>query len=547
MFKAFFKLWLVVFVPLFFLIFPNPYSPIAVVNEYAEKNRHMETYRGTFSLIEGELSSVHSDSWSEYIRVLSKEFGYSLSLVPITEAGLTKSQVEDLKHGDFVFVNSEPELLIKAIGGNDQILVFGLDLLEEESILRASKGTVHLLKNRFETVPEDQWSRLIKVVSANFNYSLSLKFMVEMDFSLMEKNLISLYGYAWRSIEGGTLTFYLPLKNGERVLIVEPIATTSITPLLLMVLILVIVLVISIGMFFWVSPLWRDLNRFAGTAKGFGEGDLNLRAELSKTSVIARLGSSFNYMAWRIESLVKGQKDLTDAITHDLRTPLYRLRFAFEMLDDPETKDEVRDKYHAIIRNSIDDLDNLITQALVLSRYNRSSEFIQMEPCFFAKRLKDEIKPFSLEKKDLELELNLNESLMDKKMRLDLRSMLRVANNLISNAVRHASHKVKISLDRIDGGYQLIVEDDGSGIKEDQWHQIFEPFMQVDNRRHNSHSGHGLGLSIVKKIVQLHNGDVSVSWSDLGGARLVVSWPEIIMPDKVVTACHNLPQKGHTT
>ena len=525
MFKAFFKLWLVVFIPLFFLIFPNPYSPITLINEYAEKSRYINLYRGTFTLIERELKNVEPSLRQKYIDAISDSFGYQLSLTETEAIRLTPSQRQDLRRGSFVFVNSEPEQLIKSTPFDDQALILELDITPEEDLVRASKGTLLLIKRKFESSPRQTWPKLAKDLSELTSHQLSIELRNHLVFTQEHHRQKENYGFSWQSLENDSTVFYLPLGQTDEVLTIELITSSPITASLLFIVLVLFIAVISIGMFIWVSPLWRDLNRLTNTAVDFGKGNLTVRAEISKQSVIANLSKSFNGMAQKIESLVKGQKDLTDAITHDLRTPLYRLRFAFEMLDDSElSKQDIR-RYRDNIQNSIDDLDHLISQTLVFSRYNRSSDFFQKKPICFAHYLIEEVGHISLENSGISIDLTVDESVCELKIPIDLRAMLRVLNNLITNAIRYTNHQIKVTFTQQDGNYFLIVEDDGSGIDSEYWERIFEPFSQLDDVQRSTNIGHGLGLSIVQKIAQLHDGYARVSHSKLGGARFIVSWP----------------------
>ena len=106
-----------------------------------------------------------------------------------------------------------------------------------------------------------------------------------------------------------------------------------------------------------------------------------------------------------------------------------------------------------------------------------------------------------------------------------------MVRNLVDNAARHADARVEVALR--DGGdhVDLIVEDDGPGIPEDQRERVFERFVRLDEARSRDAGGSGLGLAIVKEIVSAHGGTVAVSTAGLGGARFVVRLPAATDPD----------------
>jgi two-component system sensor histidine kinase RstB len=181
---------------------------------------------------------------------------------------------------------------------------------------------------------------------------------------------------------------------------------------------------IAAGMFLWAIPLWRDLKRLAVTTNAYGRGELQSRAKISRMSVVAQLSGSFNKMADNIEKLILGNRELTNTIAHDLRTPLYRLRFAFEMLNDNKLSDEQRAKYNGVVEKSIDDLDHLINQTLILSRYSRVPSAEQIAPCILEPVLRSEINHFQLEHPELSVSFQCSSLLQESEVMVDQRAMI---------------------------------------------------------------------------------------------------------------------------
>ena len=184
MFKAFFKLWLLVFVPLFFLIFPNEYSPLQMFNEYAEKTRYINNYSGTFHLIEELLENTEKADWDKKIDDLSTEFGYPLTLKDLAQETLSNNQFRDLQSGEFIFINSEPELLLKKIANTNKVISLTLDLTEEEELLLASKGSIYLIKQKLAAQNPDQWPKVIDELTSYFHFNLSIEKYIDVELPL---------------------------------------------------------------------------------------------------------------------------------------------------------------------------------------------------------------------------------------------------------------------------------------------------------------------------------------------------------------------------
>ncbi len=101
----------------------------------------------------------------------------------------------------------------------------------------------------------------------------------------------------------------------------------------------------------------------------------------------------------------------------------------------------------------------------------------------------------------------------------------RAIQNLVTNAIRYADSRVRVSSAYEGGMYRIDVEDDGPGIPQDKWEKVFVPFARLDDSRTRASGGYGLGLSIVKRIAYWHGGVASVYRSRWGGAKFTIIWP----------------------
>jgi signal transduction histidine kinase len=111
----------------------------------------------------------------------------------------------------------------------------------------------------------------------------------------------------------------------------------------------------------------------------------------------------------------------------------------------------------------------------------------------------------------------------------DRRLLARAVGNLLRNAQKYAAHTVALSARRDGDLLEIVVDDDGPGIPEEERERIFEPFYRLDRSRDRATGGFGLGLSIARKAVALHGGVLAVQRSPLGGARFVITLPDGVM------------------
>ncbi|AEF54827.1 ATP-binding protein [Marinomonas posidonica] len=527
MFRSFTGLWLLVFVPLIFLLYPHPYNPIQLFNEHIESERYVSLYSGTFILIESQLDSLPEKNWPSRIKELETHFGYGLKVLPLASMTLSQHQKTQLKNHQIVFINDEPEFLIKLINDSNYVICLEVDLTLDEDIVRGAQGTLYLIRQTFENAPENQWKQIISELNPILDYQLQL--IDKSDFELTEKeqNLWQKKQIFWRLNANKQLRLFTPIPNSEKVLVAQQLPYTSNTPIALLILLLMFVVFISISMFFWIYPLWRDLKQLSKVATQFGQGQLNLRTNIPNISVIASLSHEFNQMAHRIENSVISQRTLTNAIAHDLRQPLYRIRFALEMFNDSLLSIEQRQQYRQSIENSLRDLDHLINQSLQLSRYTNDQAQIRLSQHNIIPLLEDEIEHIKITQPDIQIGLTLAPELSTKKLILDPVATRRALNNLLTNAVRYANTTIEVNafIDAEQNSLIIEIGDDGPGIAPEKAQNIFAPFVQLNNDQRKAQSGHGLGLAIVKQITLWHKGKVWLEDAPIGGAKFVLCWP----------------------
>ncbi len=526
MIKAFFRLWVLVFIPLLLLILPSKLSPITAVNDLAMLNFGVSTYKGIFYLLEQRLNEIPESSWPVEFSKLAEDFVYEIKLLPANEVDNYIEGLRKKSKNEYIYAgDSQTSRLLKKIRNNSWVISITLEETEGQSIVNSSLGPFNLLMADLRRIDKHLWSTRLEELQFYFGYSLQL---IDREGISLEENKIKILdakGVSWLLRENGDVVIYYRIPNEEKILKIGPLLSTEPRFELYAVLLMILFGGISVGILLFVLPLWRDLNKLANSASAFGDGYLDRRAEIGKYSSVARLAKSFNAMANRIESLIEGQRDLTNAIAHDLRTPLSRLSFAFEMLDSGEVSEEDRKRYSQSIASGIDTLDYLIQQVLTLSRYSRAIDITHFNYCKLAHLLDEEVEQHKATDDVLTMELVVDPLLYDSDFFVDQRAMLRALNNLISNAIRYAKSTIRVGLSIEGSHYCLSVEDDGPGIPEEERANVFLPFTQLENQQREISNEHGLGLAIVQQVSIWHKGSVSLSESLLGGACFNVVWP----------------------
>lgn len=264
----------------------------------------------------------------------------------------------------------------------------------------------------------------------------------------------------------------------------------------------------------WVSPLIRQLVNLSKATQAFGMGELQQRIPVSKTSYIGAIESEFNRMADRIQQLIDDNKLLSRAVSHDLKTPIARLRFGVAALEETQSE-QLRVKYFQRLNRDLDTMEDLVMTLLSYARLDEANiqpdwQSIELNTWLLEKYQGQVYPGFSVELITSPTPLNI---------KTDPKYLSMQVNNLLNNALRFGRANIRLMLALEDGIAWLHVDDDGPGIDEQESTQVIKPFVRGQHSRGNS--GHGMGLAIVDRIGCWMGSKLCIGRSpDLGGARM---------------------------
>ena len=206
---------------------------------------------------------------------------------------------------------------------------------------RFMRGTITLIEEELFRHPRSQWHKEIKALDSKFSYKLDIVERISLDRVLTPIQVDKLDA-GDIAIDHDGEVMYHRLRNTSQVLVVGPLAASRNhelaergIPLDLRLRLLtwsLIGVIFGIALWFWVWPVWRDLEALRQTARALGDGHFNSRSPAARTQLFAPLADTLNGMADRIQQLIATHKELSSGISHELRTPIARLRFALEML-----------------------------------------------------------------------------------------------------------------------------------------------------------------------------------------------------------------------
>lgn len=388
----------------------------------------------------------------------------------------------------------------------------------EENGFRAPMigGGIRLIAASLDAVPRDEWPARLEAARRELTVPLTIVPRTELPAAIEPR--LRRTGSAVVNRGRGAPTIYAALANGTDVLVADPLPPPPLEPLVTTAVIFALVLTVTasaaVGF-----PLVRRLRRLRHALAELGGGNLGTRLDPNEGE-LSELAESINRMASRLQRQFQEREALLQAVSHEMGTPLSRMRFSIELLDE-----ELRGTAHAprlqALAADLDELDRLSSELLAWMDTDASGPSRQP---FAVLAVVESL--VELECQDgagtMQVDLRVPAELT---MNADQRQFQRAIENLLRNARRYAQTHIVVN-GTVDGGRVVVeVRDDGPGIAKDHWTRVLDPFVRLEGGRSQAHRGLGLGLAIVRRIVEAHGGSVSVGDAPEGGTRVTTVWP----------------------
>jgi two-component system osmolarity sensor histidine kinase EnvZ len=246
----------------------------------------------------------------------------------------------------------------------------------------------------------------------------------------------------------------------------------------------------------------RPIRQLAGAAEDFGKGRDSAGFRIEGASEVRQAAAAFNQMRDRIRRQIAQRTEMLAGVSHDLRTPLTRMKLALALLGDtPE---------YADLKADVAEMEKMLGGYLAFARGEGREPPAVID---LAELLREVAAAAQREGADIRLA-----AAPDLTLTLRPDAMRRCLTNLIGNAQRHAK-SIWIAAARQDEGIEITIDDDGPGIPADKREDVFRPFFRLDTSRNPETGGIGLGLTIARDVVRGHGGDLSLLDSPHGGLR----------------------------
>ena len=283
------------------------------------------------------------------------------------------------------------------------------------------------------------------------------------------------------------------------------------------IILLLLLLVIFITMHIFIRRILRPIKWLQQGVNEIGQGNLNVQIPIKKGDELGHLTEAVNDMTQRIRKMIEARDQLLLDVSHELRSPITRMKLALEFIPEVDKKESLQKDLETIVA--------MITEILETERLKEGYGKLALDNHDIVRIMKDVGNEYENKTPGLKW-VSTPEKLL---LNIDAGRIRIVFKNLLDNAFKYSradSNPVEISIQADNDGAIVKIKDDGPGIPEEDIPQLFEPFYRVDRSRSKKTGGYGLGLSLSKKIMDAHGGKIEILNNEDSGVTVTLSFKE---------------------
>ena len=269
----------------------------------------------------------------------------------------------------------------------------------------------------------------------------------------------------------------------------------------------------------WLTLRWilKPINWLSGGVVALGKGNLEHRLPEKRGDELGDLSLAFNQMSERIREMLLAREQLLLDVSHELRSPLTRMKVALEFIPEDDSRESLLD--------DVQEMEQMVTEILETARLKSEYGQLNLQKTDLVKLIQDICINFEGQTPVIRFE-NAPETCQTF---ADAEQIETVLKNLLTNALKYSPAEnapVEIRLKKSDAGTLIEIQDHGPGIQDEELDLIFEPFYRTDKSRNRKNGGYGLGLSLCKTIIEAHGGTIDVQSNTGKGAMFSLHLPK---------------------
>lgn len=492
--------------------------------------------QGEFTLLDELLAPYPPQAWPELIKKLHPYPSEAINFIAFDKLTLPKNKIMRLKNNKITYEENPlnpylPLAAYKKVANTAYVYQQKINFNAIENAQQMFGLSNTIINNKLRATPKSQWPTLLRELSLQYGYPITVQAINQLPLTNSQKQ--RLLNQQWVAdypdrTNDNIQFLYTPIDN-NLALGFGPIKLPFVATYQIYIVLVSIIIIIELILFLFILLFARSLEKLKTLANAYGQGNFDSIVQFGKTSTLFPLFSNLVAMGARIKSLLASHKELTNSVSHELRTPLSRLRFSLELLKEAKTNEQIITRINAM-ENDVTELDELVTEILTYAQLDQIAPQTKLDHLTINELIQQataKLQPSLLKNT---LSVCIPADLDTAIIAVNAKYALRALQNILQNANRYAVSQLKISVIKLnesknhkDELYQIIIEDDGPGIPEEDRERVFNPFTQLSNQQGSAHQGYGLGLAITKKISIWHGWKIDIADSDLGGTKMIIT------------------------
>ena len=472
-----------------------------------------------YNLLTEYLKQYPENQWQIAIKKIQPKNSSTINILSIDQLPLTIFQIEKLKKGQVIYESDYPDkyhpaVIYTRINHTNYVFQEFYDFTRTDRMQRYVGWLPVLLKLTLNKLPREEWQNYLNKLSLSSGIPLNILTIntTNLDISQRKKLLNNKWLYISPNEEYETI---YTIFNQNEILKLGPLKHPAIDTYETYFVFICALIVIEFFIFIIAILFLLSLEKLKKLAHAYSHGHFDNDVKISGASSLYSLYEDLKSMGQRIKKLLSSHKELTNHVSHELRTPISRLRFSLELLKESATKEEIVMRVTGM-EEDICELEELVGEILTFSLLDRN-QLLTLTPINLKSVLEQAISKLtrSVTTKEI-ITYFANENVL---VSANKKGLLSVLQNLLHNANRFAKSRIVVSLTH----NQIIIEDNGPGIADEDKENVFKPFFRADEISMQD-TGYGLGLAIVKKIINQMGWEIWIEDSDLGGAKFIINY-----------------------
>ncbi len=379
---------------------------------------------------------------------------------------------------------------------------------------RISAWMTHLIVLTLQQTPREAWGDKIQQLQKIYSIPLSIIYSDEQPWQKAGLILSS-------PDPGGKIEYATIWIVDNAFLKIGPIPYLLYPQYQTYILTFIFVLIAIAFIIFMTYIFSRNLDKIYRITEQYSRADFAHSLAVNKHSTLYTLYQNILRMGNKIQNLMSAQRNLTQFVAHECRTPISTMLFAIDHLEKESLSGPAQANIQSI-KADLADLNTLVTSFLNYARFSDQDLSLNKRPVNLLVWMQVCVDKYRHSSKKIILNSHIPQNTM---IEFDPNLMKHVIFNLMENAVKYADSQIQVTLELKDKMGVIQFDNDGESISDQDKHSVFLPFFRLENDDTNARTGFGLGLAIAQMIVKRHRGNLSISDSPLGGARFTIELP----------------------